>query len=812
MTPQNKLSKYKAEPMKPYFRIAIYFAVGVPTVCLVAGYLWLLRSLPSGKDEMIWPALHNTVTVEGDHYGIPVIKAENRVDAIRALGYVTARDRLFQMDLMRRKNGGRLAEIFGVAALANDVRSRNLGFNRVARTIAEQLPVAYRRYLEAYASGVNRFLEQAEVLPFEFTVLGFRPEPWKIEDSILVALGMFDMLTASAEQEERMLTVMAATLPNDVFDFLTPKSDGYTDALMNGSPAVAASGSAIPEAAMAKLLAKSSSQDEIFESANWFQADASIPGSNAWAVGAQRTADGRAILANDMHLGISVPAIWYRAQIEFAGHRAAGVTLPGFPVIVAGSNQHISWGQTNLTGDFLDLVQLQINPDDYEQYQYRGEWLNFDRIVENIAVKDDESLSLTVRESRWGPVSTEPLLGSPVAVHWTALDGKAFNMALIDMETATSIDQAIGIAHRSSGPQLNLLLADNRGHIAWTILGLIPQRLHFDGSVSRSWADGETGWPAYVPEENIPVERDPPSGLIVSANHRRFSDHLPFVIGRQFASGYRAYRITERLARMHGIQESDLFELQLDSETNFYRFYQNLALSVLNPVLLEKRPELTVVRDYLGAWDGRADTQSLGLPLLVEFRKQLANSVFWPLLSACRQSEKQFHYAWTFIDKPLQALLSEKPQKLLPDSNHYQDWDGFIVGQLILSVQNLQERHPATGLSELTWGEVNQSHYVHPFSTQVPGLGWLLDMPVDALPGCVECVRVATPRFGASERMVISPGHWQDGVLHIPGGQSSHPLSPHFRDQFIYWLKGLALPFGVGSPETKMIMKPAIKS
>jgi penicillin amidase len=767
-------------------------------IALAGGFLWLQQSSTQLDGEVSLTKLSAPVTVASDAHGIPVINANTRLDAVRSLGYLTARDRLFQMDLMRRKNAGRLAELFGQIAVDSDIKTRTYGFYRLANVIINKLPAEHKAYLQAYSDGVNSFIS-TNALPFEFTVLGYQPEAWHIEDSILVALGMFDMLTAWTEEEERMLTVMEKTLPADIVAFLTPDTDRFTDSLLHNNSS-ARPVKPIPVATLKAALAPQ-------PLANSVQLRDFFVGSNAWAVSGAKTHDGRAILANDMHLGLSVPTLWYRCEMVVGKARVAGVMLPGTPLLIAGSNEFIAWGSTNLSGDFLDLVSLEINPDNANEYKVGNNWKAFENVLESINVKGEPAKQITVKQTIWGPVSSQPLLNKSVAIHWTALDSDAVNMGLMDLEAAQTLEQAVHIVNHAGGPQLNVLLADNSGHIAWTLMGKIPKRYGNDGAVSRSWAKGNIGWQGYVDADELPRQINPPEGFLVSANDRRLGTQYPYTIGRQFADGYRAYRITQRLNELTAINEWSLFELQLDTESEFYDFYQQLALSVLSPKLIAQQPELGELRNYLLAWDGKANTDSLGFALLVKFRQQLAKSVFTPFLTAAKQADKDFDYSWTYIDTPLQALLTEKPVSLLPD-NHYADWNAFILGQLTHSAEQLKAKHPDKSLAELTWGNVNIAKVKHPFSNAIPLLGWLLDMPEDELAGCAACVRVAGANFGASERMVVSPAHLDEGLLHIPAGQSAHPLSPYYRDQQAYWVHGLPLALLTGKAQHSLVFKP----
>ncbi len=786
----------------------LYTGLGLASIAAITvggGFWFLYQAMPQLDGTVKLDRLTAEVRVQTDAHGIPVIDAANRADAVRALGYVTARDRLFQMELMRRKSAGRLAEIFGDMALDSDIKARTYGFHREATAIQAKLPPDHRHYLQSYADGVNSYMAEAGKLPFEFKVLAYQPEPWTPEDSLLVVLGMCETLTAGSERGERMLSVMEKTLPDAVVRFLTPDTDAYTEQLQKQAESLRPA-QAIPVEALASALTHPPTNKSAL--AETVQQSDFMAGSNAWAVSAKLTKDGRAILANDMHLGLSVPNVWYRIELNYGDTHAAGLTLPGTPLLIAGSNQHIAWGETNLSGDFLDLVRLDINPANPDQYRVGDQWQRFDEYPETILVKGGAAKQITVKQTRWGPVAIQPLPEQPVAIHWVTLDADAVNLNLFDLEQGKTLEQAVKIVNSTGGPQLNVLLADDQGRIAWTLMGKIPKRFGNDGLASRSWADGSVGWDGYVEPENLPRIIDPPEGMLASANDRRLGKNYPYVIGHQFGNGYRAYRITRQLAQMPKMSEQAVFDLQLDTESEFYAFYQQLALNSLTNQAIAQQPNLAEARDYLSAWDGRADVDSLGFALLVEFRKQLIESVFTPFLSASRQADKDFNYAWTYIDTPLQALLNEKPPQTLPDAAHYRNWDDFILGQLKLSIQQIQARQPEVALMALNWGKLNKVKHTHPFSKAMPILSGLLDMPGEALPGCAFCVRAAGPSFGASERLVVAPGHFEDAILHLPGGQSGHPLSPYYRDQQNYWLKGLPMALTAGKSEHLLLLQP----
>ncbi len=732
------------------------------------------------------------VVVTRDEFHAPAIVAKSRIDAFRALGYVTARDRLFQIDLLRRKSAGRLAEIFGEAALLHDKKQRIYDFESVVKEIILRLPSNQIKILQAYTDGVNSAIDSMAIAPFEFLLLGYRPDHWRIEDSLLIVLDMFQTLNDS-EGFERMVSVMEHALPPEVYQFLTPKTDTYTQSVLEEDQPT---DSSIPVKALASLFASNFPEKHTgFVQSSYVQ-----PGSNAWAVSGSKTKDGRAILANDMHLLISVPNIWYQFQLQFEKQNIAGVNLPGTPLIVSGATKHLAWGATSLGADILDLVRIEVNPDNPEEYLTADGWKSFGIKYESIQVKNAQPQEITIQTTIWGPVAMQPLLEHPVAIHWTALDPDAISLDILYIDEAKTLEQGLAMINKTGGPPLNIILADHTGGVAWTIMGRIPVRNKyqgFNGSTSYSWANGSVGWSHYIAPEELPRSTDSgsPQGFVVNANNRSIHKDYPYTIGHTFASGYRAHRIKERLSVLDKVSEKDMLQLQLDTVSGVYDFYRDIALLALTPDKLAEQADRRTLREYLLAWDGTANTDSLGLGLIVQFRADLAQALFEPILQPCRALEAEFKYNWAYIDVPLQALIESNDARLIPDHGRYPDWDSFLLAQLEKSAQELIQKHAAKSLNDLTWGKINVADYTHPLSQAIPGIGRLLDFPNDPLPGCYFCVRVDSLDSAASMRLVVSPAHLKDGILHMPGGQSGHPLSKHYMNQHQHWMQGLPIAF-----------------
>ncbi|WP_437589102.1 penicillin acylase family protein [Sorangium sp. So ce1000] len=755
---------------------------------------------PAGNATTL-PGLEAAVTVTSDRLGIPTISATSRQDALRALGLITARDRMFQLDLLRRSTGGRLAEILGRGLLEADTRQRAYGVPQAAAAILARLPESQRAALDAYAGGVNAYLRSAEALPIEFQKLGYRPEPWRPEDSVLVVLGMFNALS-DTEDSERTQTVLTHSLPKGVMSFLLESVDPYTKALLG---AQGAASPPLPAEELRALVAQRRKERPPGRRVLSEDAGEAPVGSNGWAVAGQRTRDGRAILANDMHLELGVPNIWYRAELRYGDREVAGVVLPGVPLVIVGTNRHVAWGLTSLLGDVMDLVRLETLPERPDEYRTPSGWKRFEVARETIKVRGEPDASVTVRSTIWGPVSARPLLGAPVAIRWTALDPEGVDLGLLEMDRVRSVDDAVAVMSAAGGPGCNVLLADRDGRVAWTVTGRMPRRRGFDGSASVSWADGRAGWDGYLAPAALPRIVDPPSGFVVNANHRMPLPEGAPVLAHDHANGYRAYRITERLREARAVTEADLFQLQLDTRAEFFGFYRDLALRVLTEEAVSRRPALAEARRAAAAWDGRADMSSVGLPLLVRFRRILTDDVFAAWLGADRAAEPGLTLAPPDIDTPLQRVLDTRSADLVPAPAG--GWDAFVLAALEKAVTAVKQENGGRPLDQLEWGAVSRVRIAHPLGAS-PDLAARLNMPDEPLPGCSVCVRLASRTVAASERLVVSPGHEQDGILHMPAGQSGDPLSPHYRDQQRAWVDGRPLPLLAGPAEHTITLVP----
>jgi penicillin amidase len=538
-------------------------------------------------------------------------------------------------------------------------------------------------------------------------------------------------------------------------------------------------------------------------------------GSNNWAVAGGRTADGRALLADDMHLGHAVPNVWYRAALVWqeeddcpAEHRAVGVTLPGTPVVVAGSNSHVAWGYTNTTGDWVDIVLVEPDPDDPQRYLTPDGPRRFEMELETIRVRGQESEALEVESTIWGPLIAPDHQGRRRALRWIAHDPEAVNQGMLGLEHARTVKQAIEVANRSGIPPQNFVCADREGHIGWTVMGKIPLRTGFDGKLPVSWADGSRRWSGWLSPEDYPRLVDPPSDILWTANARVVEGEALRQIGDGgYALGARSKQIRDRLLALEKPTERDLLAVQLDDRAIFLERWRGLVLELLEATPGQGQQQREEFRRLVEeTWTGRASVDSVAYRLVRVFRLAVFEKVYGALTARCREVDPRFRIQtiaqW---EGPLWKLVSEKPAHLLDP--HHSSWEELLLAAVDRTIADLvQEGRP---LAERTWGERNTVAVQHPLSRAIPALARFLDMPRRALPGDTDMPRVQGVRTGASERFVVSPGREAEGIFHMPAGQSGHPLSPYYRAGHDAWAEGRDTPFLPGAPRAVLRLEPS---
>ena len=772
--------------------------LGLTALILASGSIALYRaatgSLPMLDGEVQVAGLAGKVTIERDRYGVPTIRGSNRVDVARATGFVHGQDRFFQMDLLRRSTAGELAELFGAAAADFNRRRRLHRLRSLARSVIDRAAPGERALLEAYTDGVNSGLKALSVVPFEYLILRVEPEPWQPEDIVLGNLAMFFELTDYDASRESGYAELLDGIPELLGQFVFAPGNRWDAPLVGGAwavppvpgPDVCDLGGTVPEGS------RLGPQPE-------FQFDLPVAGSNSWAVAGYRAEAGRAILANDMHLGLNVPNTWYRARLIVTGEGpdsppeldATGVTLPGTPLVVAGSNGSIAWGFTNSRGDWSDLVLIETDPANPDAYLTPEGYVPFDEYEEIIEIKGGEPEVVTFRWTRWGPVVGTDHRGRLQALRWLAHMPEAVDLRISEIETITSVPEAIALAPGVGIPPQNFVVADAQGSVAWTIMGRIPRRVGYDSSLPASWADGSTGWHGWLTPDEYPRIVDPESGLIWSANNRIVEgDVLPHLGANGYWLGARGQQIRDALAALERPGIEDMLPIQLDDRALLLQEWRDVLLKALTDNTATAYPWRDELRDILERWDGRAGIDSVSYRIVRELRRQVVEVMLRGILAGCGDFAEPILLAATNqVEGPIWQLITEQPGHLLPPP--HTSWNG-----LLLSAADSAVATCGTGpLSECTWGKANQVDIRHPLADVLGILRPWLTIRSGPLPGGDHMPRIQLPDYGASERFAVAPGDEANGYFHMPGGQSGHPLSPFFSAGHDAWAQGEPLPF-----------------
>lgn len=761
-------------------------------------YCILRASLPKLDGEVALPKLSQAVTLSRDAQGTATIAAGNMADAMRSLGFVHAQERFFEMDLARRSAAGELSALLGKATIAADKEKRAHRFRQRMSALWKTLPAtnqADAAMLTAYADGVNAGLAALGSKPWQYALLQTEPRAWLETDSLLVMCEMLYMLQARSIDDAFINAQLREKLGDALYSWMRPLG-GTWDAALDGS--------VIAEAAMPtaeKLNVRNVAVEPITTAAlvitnqttNENSDDAATIGSNAWAVGGALTAHGGAMLANDMHLGLGVPNIWFRTQIEIAGagegkaQRLVGVTLPGVPALVAGSNGHIAWGFTNSYGKWFGWVPLSATDEITVQN-------------ESIEVKGGDAVELAIRESRFGPV-LKTVDKQNYALNWLGHRPGAINTNLSKLAFAKSVDEALLIAQQSGGPHQNIFIVDKFGNSAWTIMGKMPTRAKVNNSTRAGFTAAENIDGDWLPAAQYPVIKNPPEQRLWSGNNRQLDGVGGAEIGDGgFDLGARGQQIRDRLREQKQFDEAALYKIQLDTEARFLKRWVANAGEVAESS--REAPNSLAALTALKSWNGRADADQAGYRIARAYRLKVLETLWKSWLAATPAASLKAGWDHRFEYAVWQAISVKAPH-LLPQP--HATWDAFLSAQL--SAVNKEMLETNSSLAEATWGKRNTAKIVHPIARAIPQLGFLLNMPATPLSGDNHLPKVVAPGFGASERLVVAPGHEETAIMTMPGGQSGHPLSPFYGAGHQDWLDGNPVPLLAGEAKYRLVLK-----
>ncbi|MGQ0799534.1 MAG: penicillin acylase family protein [Pseudomarimonas sp.] len=773
-------------------------------------------------------------TIERDAGGVATISATNASDAARALGFVHAQERYFEMDLLRRSAAGELAALFGPVAIARDRQLRVHRMRSRMHAAIERLDAGHLAVLNAYVSGVNQGLDGLRNRPWPYLVLRQTPQPWLAEDSFLAVAAMAFDLHDSSNRREYMFSRLDHYLPAELMSILSADGSEFDAPLMGEvRPAVTLPSGPLIDAVVDPAARPGDAEPVEVEGA----VDGVATGSNNFAVAGSLTSDGRAILADDMHLGLRAPNIWFRAHLHYADPHGpngqvdvSGFSLPGVPGIVAGSNGKIAWGFTNSYGDWLDWVEIIWIDREGGRYRTIDGEEQVRVIEETIEVAGASNELLSVRETRWGPIFHDPpdnvvhvgdaSKSSPdrqedsegeggdqpsLALMWTMHRPGGIDLGLFDLAAANSLDEAVTIANRLGMPAQNLLIADHDGRIGWTIAGRIPQRTgNCDPQRPLNPLAGCDWLAEWLPPAQTPQVLDPSEGRLWSANSRVADGEALKLIGAgSYDLGARQRQIRDGLSAKQQFSETDLLAIQLDTRALFLKRWWKLLREVTSAASSE---ELQRLHQTTTTWEGHAGVDAVSYRMARAFRGKVIERIATALFARAKATEGE---RWqepvaNQLEGLVWPLIQQKPDGwLAPEVG---GWDALLAAAATDVVTELEAVGP---LPQRTWGERNTARICHPLAGALPaGIADSLCMTREPLPGDSHMPRVQGVSFGASQRMVVAPGHEADGIINAPAGQSGHPLSPFWSAGHNDWSEGRASAFLPGATVYTLQLTP----
>ncbi len=752
---------------------------------LGGGYLVLLRSLPQMSGTIAVPGLQAKVEIVRDRNDIPHIYAGSIPDADFALGYVHAQERLWQMEMNRRIAAGRLSEVLGPAALNTDKFLRTLGIHRAAEAALAHLDPATRAGLEAYAAGVNAFLAtRSGPLPPEFLIFRFTPEPWTPADSVGWIKIMALDLSRNWSDELFRLRLASHLSPKQIDEFLPPYPGDAPLAVTDLAPLYRQIG------ALAKQVAAIARPPLPHDG-----------GSNDWVVAGRWSVTGKPLLANDPHLDLAAPALWYFAHLDAPGLQAIGATLPGVPTIVLGHNARIAWGFTNTGSDVEDLFIEKLDSANPANYVTPDGTAPFKTVAETIKVHGQPDVPLTVRITRHGPVISDALgsaatavgRGYVLALQWTALDDDDRTVqAGTHLIEAQNWPAFLAAARDFAVPQQNIVYADVDGNIGFVAPARVPIRKPANDinglSPSPGW-DAKYDWDGYIPFDKLPMAFNPPSGRIVTANQKIVPDDYPYYLTSEWTEPYRARRIAQLLAEreIHSVESFGAIQADVKS----------LMAADILPLLLQAAPsgdEAAKAVDLLRHWDERMLADRPEPLIFTAWLRELTRLIYADKLGDL------FPGAWHERPIFLQNVLADKDgqARWCDDavSKQKRDCSQLVAKALDLALADLGRRFGGD-MSRWRWGEAHFARSEHrPFSN-VPVLGALFDItvPTPGDPYTVDAGAMAIAdeeepfvnRHAPSLRAIYDLADLDRSIFMHSTGQSGNLLSSHYADFSDRW-------------------------
>lgn len=782
--------------LKSHPLIARFILFILIPLLVVTGYFYhyMNSSLPVITGKLMVSGLQSNSQITRDERGTVFIKSETDYDAFFSLGFIHAQDRMWQLEFQRRLAQGRLSEIIGEEALPYDIWMRTLGLYEVADSSWKVLSKEARMSLSAYTAGINAWLETKQQLPVEFDILDVTPEPWRELDSL--AWSKVFALNISGNLDKEILNHVAAKyLSKDQLDsFFVDYPDDAPSTVSNLE------------------LSSIQALTQVYDLQKQFESELSLGGdfvgSNGWVVSGELMENGKSIMANDPHLGLQIPSLWYAAELQGDRIKVSGMTLVGLPLVIFGHNDSIAWGGTAMEADVQDLYVEQISAEEPNKYLHNGEWLSFNTRVETIEVRATfpsqlheaiNPVKILVRETLHGPIITDSYadLGNPISLRWTALDKNDSTYdALLKINYAKDWHSFNSALSDYKAPALNYLYSDNKNNIGFIAAGSVPVRTKGIGSVPVPGWTGEYQWQSYIPFKDWVRSYNPEKGYIVSANNKVVTDDYPYFISRDWAPPSRAKRIEDLLVKQ--IQQNKklsvdfMAEMQMDTLDLGAVAFRNIIQGIKADTPKQK-DALTL----LSSWDGHMDTESSAASLFFVWMKFLKSQLFSDEFKgfwnkrADMQSLELTSVSASFED--IYRILSSNTYDWCDDvtTSNRESCNQAYLSALDLAIDELQGL-AGSNPDSWGWGEIHFTVYRHTPLSNVKALKSVFGRKI-ANGGSPNTINVANAQFkesegyeqtfGAGFRQIVQFNEQDPTHLFINStGQSGNVSSPHYAD------------------------------
>lgn len=781
----------------------------------LSGYAFYVAhsALPQLDGKLQVAGLASAVTVTRDSHGVPTIEGASLGDLFFAQGFVTAQDRLWQMDMMRRVASGELSEILGEDTVAIDREQRILGLRVAARKSMEMASPQDRSFFEAYARGVNAYMARhSRHLPLEFRILGYAPKPWLPEDSVVIANQMVKDLNYhyffDALEREKILAKLGPELTADLY---------VNRSWHDRPPTVMRDNLAQPDENSPD--SEDDEDDEgpdnaVTQVPSAPSLDAPVNGSNDWVVSGAHTVTGKPLLSNDMHLGHQMPNLWYEAHLHSGTLDVAGVTLPGMPYVIVGHNQRIAWGFTNVGPTVTDVYIENFNAKG--EYQTPAGWVQPEHRMEVIHVKNRADVNVDVNITRHGPIIRELVPGETrnLALRWTLYDG--LHIPFFDVDAAQNWEEFKKAFSLLDAPGQNVVYADVDGNIGYHATGKVPIRAAGDGSLPVSGADNAHEWTSYIPFDRLPNIYNPPSGIIATANGRITPDGYPSSISMEWEAPWRTARIYRVLESGRQFSPADMLALETDVHSEAEQFAaERFVYAVDHAAKPSERARQAA--DLMRSWDGRMLSTSAAPTITQNAILKLKYLLLQPKLgdappdpAKAVETLNWTTYHWEMRSVWMENILLHRPKRWLPEK--YPNYDELLAAAVEAAVNDPQA---PKDLASWRWGQFNAVTIQHPVLGKIPILRHWTGPGKKEQSGSGYTVKAVTAHHGPSERFTANLADLDHSTLNVVTGQGGNFLSPYYMDQWKAWYEGttFTLPFSTQAVEAtrahRLVMQPA---